>query len=110
MAHRLRHVLRQLHSSVDALSDAQLLAQFINARDETPSAAGYTVSRIELPWMLRPCVSDAVRKRDRSRTCLSRKGQGSMCRISAPSSTRAHCRVGWRRQGRFWPSDLPDMA
>jgi RNA polymerase sigma factor (sigma-70 family) len=39
MAHRLRQVLRQLHSSVDAMSDAQLLAQFINARDEAAFAA-----------------------------------------------------------------------
>jgi RNA polymerase sigma factor (sigma-70 family) len=39
MAHRLRQVLQQLHSCVDALSDAELLAQFISARDEVAFAA-----------------------------------------------------------------------
>src|SRR5947209_6422904 len=37
--HRLRQVLRQLHASVDALSDAQLLARFVTARDEAAFAA-----------------------------------------------------------------------
>jgi RNA polymerase sigma factor (sigma-70 family) len=39
MAHRLRRVLRQLHSCIDALSDAQLLTQFVTARDEAAFAA-----------------------------------------------------------------------
>ncbi len=38
-AQRLRQVLRQLHSSVETLSDAQLLSRFVAARDETAFAA-----------------------------------------------------------------------